>query len=179
MVEGVAIVNIVLVVILAAGLISGLVKGLIRQVIELAGIIGSFFIAVLFAGWLADLLQEHVSLPYSPSLVVAFIVLFVAGLIGFHFVAMSVQKLVHMTFLGWVDRMCGGMLGLIVGLLFASVLVTVVLELPVPNEVRQPVQNAEMALFVEPIAPRLFDFVFSHVKDGYDFRSVFKGGGPV
>ena len=176
--EGIAVVNIVLVAVLAIGLITGLIKGLIRQVIELVGIVGSFFIAVLFAGWLAEILQEHVSLPYSPSVVVAFIVLFIAGMIVFHFLAVSIQKLIHMTFLGWVDRLCGGALGLIVGMIVASLLVTLVLELPVSKTVHRPVESAEVALFVRPIAPKLFDFVFSHSGD-YDFRSVFKRGGPV
>lgn len=177
--EGIAIVNIVLVAIMGAGLIAGLVKGLIRQVVELAGLVGSFLLAVLFAGWLADLLHKHVSLPYSPSLVIAFVVLFIAGMIGFHFLAVSIQKLVHMTFLGWVDRLCGGMLGLVVGMILSSLLVSLVLELPVSDTVRRPVENAEVALFVRPVAPALFNFVFSHTRDGYDFRSVFKRGGPV
>jgi membrane protein required for colicin V production len=177
--EGIAVVNIVLVAILASALIAGLVKGLVRQVIELAGVIGSFLIAVLFAGWLASVLQERVSLPYSPSLVVSFVLLFIAGMVGFHFVAVSLQRLIHMTFLGWVDRLCGGLLGLVVGMLVASLIVTLVLELPVSRSVRRSVEHAEVALFVRPIAPALYDFVFSHAKDGYDFRAVFKRGGPV
>jgi membrane protein required for colicin V production len=176
--EGIAVVNIVLVSVLAIGLIAGLIKGLIRQVIELLGIVASFFIAVLFAGWLAKILQDHVSLPYSPSVVVAFGVLFIAGIIAFHFLAVSIQKLIHMTFLGWVDRLCGGALGLIVGMIIASLLVTLVLELPVSKTVRRPVENAEVALFVRPIAPKLFNFVFS-LSDDYDFQSVFKRGGPI
>ena len=84
-----------------------------------------------------------------------------------------------MTFLGWVDRLCGGMLGLIVGLVISSLLVTLVLELPVSKTVRKPVENADVAVFVRPIAPELFDFVFSHTKDDFDFRSVFKRGGPI
>jgi len=89
--EGFAIVNIILLSILAVGTIAGLTKGLVRQVIELIGIVGSFFIAVLFAGWLAAILHEHVSLPYSPSLVLAALAIFIAGIIGFHFLAVSIR----------------------------------------------------------------------------------------
>lgn len=174
-----AVVSAVLLLILAAGVVAGLVKGLIRQVVELVGLVGSFFIAVFFAGWLAEVLQEHLSLSYSPSVVVSFLVIFVAGLVGFHFLAISIQKLVRMTFLGWVDRFCGGALGLIVGMLVASLLVTVTLELPVSAQVRRTIERSNVCMFVRPMAPWLFDVVFSHGARGVSYRSIFKRGGPV
>ena len=74
---------------------------LVRQVLELGGLIASFMLAILFSGWLAETLQEHTSLPYSPSLIISFVVLFIAGLVAIHFIATAVQKLVRMMFLGW------------------------------------------------------------------------------
>lgn len=177
--EGFAIVNVILLSILAVGTIAGLTKGLVRQVIELIGIVGSFFIAVLFAGWLAAILQEYVSLPYSPSLVIAALAIFIAGVIGFHFLAISIRKLVHLTFLGWVDRLCGGILGLIMGMIVTSLLVWAALELPVSKDVRRAVENSTVSMFVQPIAPWVFDVVFSHGDRGIDFHSIFKRGGPI
>jgi membrane protein required for colicin V production len=177
--EGYVIVNIVLLSILVVGTIAGLVKGLVRQVIELIGIIGSFFIAVLFAGWLAGILQDHTSIPYSPSLVISALAIFIAGIIGFHFLAVSIRNLVHLTFLGWVDRLCGAMLGLIVGMIIASLLVWAVLELPVSRDVHWAVQKSSVSMFVQPIAPWIFDVVFKHGNKGVDFHSIFKRGSPI
>jgi membrane protein required for colicin V production len=177
--ESTAVVNIVLMAILAVGTVAGLVKGLIRQVIELVGIVGSFFIAVLFAGWLASVLETNTSIPYSPALVISFVAIFIAGMIAFHFLALALQKLIRMTFLGWVDRLCGGMLGLIVGLIVTSLLVSLVHELPVPRDVRRAVEISEVSMYVRPIAPWLFDIVFSHGDSGIDYREIFKRGGPV
>lgn len=177
--EGFAIVNVVLLSILAVGTIAGLVKGLVRQVIELIGIVGSFVIAVLFAGWLAEILQRHTSIPYSPSLVISALAFFIAGIIGFHYLAISTRKLVHLTFLGWVDRLCGGMLGLIVGMVISSVLVWTALELPVSRDVRYAVENSRVSVFVQPIAPWIFDLVLSHGNSGIDFHTIFKRAGPI
>ena len=171
--------NAVLVGILAIGTISGLVKGLVRQVIELMGVVGSFFIAILFSGWAATILQEHLEIPYSPALVVGFIIIFVGGMVAFHFVAISIRKIVHMTFLGWVDRFCGAALGLIVALIITSLLVSAVLELPVKGDARREIEGAEMSLFVRPIAPWLFDMVFDHGSGGIDFERIFRRGGHV
>jgi membrane protein required for colicin V production len=177
--EGFAIVNVILLSILTVGAIAGLVKGLVRQVIELVGIVASFIVAVLFAGWLAAVLQEHLSIPYSPALVIAALAIFVAGVIGFHFLAVSIRRLVHLTFLGWVDRLCGGILGLIIGMIVSSLLVWAALELPVSREVRRAVENSTVSMFVQPIAPWIFDVVFSHGDRGIDFRSIFRRAGPV
>ena len=177
--EPVTIVNIVLLVILAIAAIVGFSKGLIRQVLALVGLVASFFIAILLAGGLANVLSTHTGLPYSPSLVVAFIVIFIGGMIGFHFVAVILQKLVHMVFLGWVDRLCGAALGLIVGMMVASLAVIVCLELPVSGDVRRSVEDSEVGMFVRPVAPKIFNMVFSHGEHGIDFESIFKRGGAI
>lgn len=174
-----SIINVCLLGIFVVGIGIGAAKGLIRQVVELIGVVGSFFIAVLFAGWLAAVLQEHVSMPYSPSVVVAFLIIFIAGLIGFHFVAIGLQKVIRMTFFGWVDRFCGAALGLITAMLVASLLVTVALELPISNDARDKVERSEVSMFVRPMAPWLFNFVFSHGEGGLAYDRIFKRGGMI
>ncbi|MCH7548027.1 MAG: CvpA family protein [Candidatus Krumholzibacteriota bacterium] len=171
--------NVVLIGILTIGTVTGLRKGLIRQVIELIGVIGSFFIAIFFSGGMAFMLQERLGIPYSPALVVGFIVLLVLGMIVFHFFAILIQKFVNMTFLGWVDRFCGAALGMIVALLVSSLLVSAVLELPVKEATRRSVERAEMSLFVKPIAPWLFDAVFHHGRNGVAYEEIFRNGEPI
>lgn len=173
------IVNASLVGVLAIGLIAGMVKGLVRQVIELVGVVASFFVAILFSGWLATILLEHVSIPYSASLVVAFLLISIGGMVGFHFIALAVQRIVHMTFLGWVDRFCGAMVGVILAMLIASLIIGAVLELPIAHDLKSDIATAEVSLFVRPMAPWLFDAVFNHGGDGIAFDKIFKGGGPI
>jgi uncharacterized membrane protein required for colicin V production len=177
--DQVEIIDVLLMVVLAVATIVGLVKGLVRQVIELAGIVAAFVLAMIFAGWLAETLRLHTPLPYSPSLVVAFALLLIAGIMASHFIAMGVQKVVRMTFLGWFDRLCGAALGLVVGLILASLLVSVALELPVSGKIEGNIRNSEVGTFVRPIAPRIFDALLSHGPSGIAYDSIFKGGGPI
>jgi len=177
--DAMSAINTVLIAILAVGTITGLVKGLVRQVIELAGVIGAFIVAVLFAGWLANGLHDYLSLPYSPALVIAFLLLFVASMLAIQLVAASIQKLVHMTFLGWVDRFCGAALGLIMGMILGSLLVTVALELPIPARARDAIERSELCLFLRPIAPSIFDAIFDHGDNGLAYERIFKRGGPI
>jgi len=172
----VGIVDGILIGMLVFGAVVGLVKGLVRQLIELVGVIGSFFIAMLFSRWLAEALEAHTAISYSPALVVSFLLLLAAGIIGLHFVAVAVHNLVHMTFLGWVDRFSGAALGLIVAMLVSSTLVTITLQIPVPDTVHQAVEHSNVGAFLQPIAPWLFDAVFSHGRHGLSFEDIFRRG---
>ena len=150
------VINIVLLGVIAVGAIAGGIKGFARQVIELVGLLVSFFVAAMLGSWVAAFLAGHASIPHAPALVMSFLAVFVGGLIAFHFVAISAQRLIHTSLFGWVDRACGAMVGLLAATLVASVLASVVLELPVSGRVRASVENSSVGMFVQPIAGWLF-----------------------
>jgi uncharacterized membrane protein required for colicin V production len=154
------VISIILVGIIAIGTIVGAIKGFARQVIELVGLVVSFFVAAVAASWIAMLLDKHTPVPHAPALVMAFLAVFVGGMIAFHFVAMSAQRLVHTTLFGWVDRTCGALVGLVAALLVASVLTSILLELPVSNRIRASVEKSSVSAFVQPIAGWVFRTVF-------------------
>jgi len=155
------IVNIVLVGILAVGAITGAIKGFTRQIIELIGLVVSFFVGAVLASWLAALMGEHTSIPRAPAMVIAFLAVFVGGMVAFHFVAIAAQRVVRTTFFGWVDRLCGAMTGLLFSLFVASILVSVALELQMSERVRASVEDSSVGMFVQPIAGWVFNAMFS------------------
>jgi uncharacterized membrane protein required for colicin V production len=150
------IINVILLGVIAVGAIAGGIKGFARQVIELLGLVVSFFVAAVAGSWVASFLAHHSSIPPSPALVMSFLAVFIGGLIAFHFVAISTQRLIHTTLFGWVDRACGAMIGLLAATLVASVLTSVVLELPMSHRARASVENSSVGMFVQPIAGWLF-----------------------
>jgi membrane protein required for colicin V production len=156
----VAIVNVVLLGMLAIGVITGAIKGFTRQVIELVGLVVSFFVAAVIASWLASQIARFTSIPHTASLIIAFIAVFAVGMVAFHFVAISAQRMLHMTLLGVLDRFAGAVLGLVAAVLVASVITTVLLELPIPDGIRSGLEQSSVCAFVQPIAGWLFDTVF-------------------
>ncbi len=154
------IVSIVLLGIVAIGTIAGGIKGFARQVIELVGLVVSFFVAAVLASWLAAFLSNQLHVPHAPALVLGFLAVFVGGLIAFHFVAISAQRLIHTTLFGWVDRACGALVGLVAAVLVASVVTSVALELPTSDRVRRAVEESTVAEFVQPVASWLIRAVF-------------------
>ena len=168
------IITAILAVILVAGTIVGYQKGLVRQVLELAGIIISFILALLLARALAVFLERNTPVPYSPAMVIAFIVIFIGGTIGFHFLALMVQKYVRMSLLGWVDRFGGAAFGLVTAMVISSLLISLVLELPVSRPIRQGIHASAVSNFLKPVAPRIFNFIIAHGPKRIHYSSIFE-----
>ena len=103
----------------------GFRSGLIKMVANLAGIIVGITLAGLFGGDVAEILNgfmgnETVTGILGFVIIVA-ITLFIATLIG-----NVIRKALTFVFLGWLDKVAGTALGLLVGDLFASVIVFIV-----------------------------------------------------
>jgi len=165
--------NIVLIGILFMGTAIGFAKGFLEQAVEFIGVVVALVLAIMLGGWVARFLDLKTALPYSTSLVVASIVLFFAGLLATHFLARAIGRVTKMTLLGWVDRLAGAALGLVVSLILSSLLVTLLLALPFPKTVQRDVQRASVSLFVKPIAGQLFNFLVSR-GSGARFEEIFK-----
>lgn len=177
--DSVAIVNLVLFGILFLSTFIGFAKGFLEQAIELVGAIGSFILAIMMAGSLARFLESRFDAPYSVFLVIAFVILLVAGLGLTHVLAMAVGRVIKMTILKLVDRFTGAVLGLIMGMIIGSLLITATLELPFPDSFRREVAKSSMALFLRPIAGQVYNWVTDRTSAGRSFEDIFKEGNKV
>jgi membrane protein required for colicin V production len=114
---------VVLVVVAALGIV-GLRQGLIRTVFGIAGLIGGIFLAGRYYDELAALLfpSGAVWANIAAYAIIAIATLVVAGVIGW-----LLAKLINFAALGWLDRLVGCILGVVIGgLLCAAVLAIVV-----------------------------------------------------
>jgi len=169
-----AITNMVLMGVLIAGAAIGFAKGFLEQAIELIGVVGAFIIAILFGGFIARVLENRLDIAYSPALIVSSIVLFFAGLMLTHLVAKVVGRAVKMTLLGWVDRLSGAMLGILMAMIIGSLLITVSLEAPLPKKTQREIQGASVSLFLRPVAGQIFNWIAAHGSDASRFEEFFK-----
>ena len=126
-------VDIVLMIILCGLVIHGIVFGLIRGLFDIAGIILGYLLAVHYSSTL--------EMPH----VLAFILIFVVVVIVASLLGRIVSKLVHVTPLGIIDRLLGGILGLLKALFVCFVFLLIVLQL----------QKANTIVFRSEIAPAI------------------------
>jgi len=175
----VLVTNVVLVGILLIGGAIGFAKGFLEQALEFFGVVVSFVVAVLLGGVLANFAVSQFSLPYSPTLVVVSIVLFFAGLVITNLLSKAIGRVVKMTLLGWVDRLAGAILGLVIAMILSSLLITLTLELPFPRALQKDVQRSSVSLFLRPIAGDIFNFLVAHGPRAIHFEEIFKEGDKI
>jgi membrane protein required for colicin V production len=113
---------VIIVVAVLLGLV-GLRQGIIRTVFGIAGLIGGIVLAGRYYGGLAALLSPSGA---TWANIAAYAIILLATLIVAGVVGSLVAKLVHFVMLGWLDRLVGCVLGVIIGgLLCAAVLAIV------------------------------------------------------
>lgn len=113
--------DMVVVVILVYFLITGLLRGSIREVTSIAALLGGFYFAYLYYESFATVFSAFLDTAYIRE-IAAFIVLFALFAIAVILIGILLRSLVKLVFLGFADRLLGGLLGGIKAVIVVSVL---------------------------------------------------------
>jgi membrane protein required for colicin V production len=117
-------------IVVGYGLIRGIFRGLIKEIAAIVGVVVGFWgaysyyplLAGLLDGWFANLAYLNI---------VSFLAIFCGVIVVVSIVGVVVKYLLRVAFLGWLDRICGGLFGLLKTVLIAAVvLMTLTAFLP-------------------------------------------------
>jgi membrane protein required for colicin V production len=118
--------DIVILIYLAVSVISGLVQGLIRTVLSIVGVIVGIFLASHFYIQLGNALT-FISNKDTAN-IVAFIIILLAVMIVAAIIAWLLKSIIKAIKLGWVDKLGGAVLGLILGALSVSAFLAIIVK---------------------------------------------------
>lgn len=164
--------RIVILAVLVWFFIIGVKRGLIRQVLEVAGIVVAFFAAFYFAHVLAEWIEVKTAADYRLSLAMAALAIFIGIIIGVHFVGAGLKKLFGLTIMGVFDRVAGGLFGVLKGVLIISLVLSVMMILPVPDDVKDELREDPVTGAIYPVLPVMFDAVVSNIPGGAKFEQI-------
>lgn len=126
----VSFLDIVFVVIFLVSILFALLKGLAREIISLASLIGGFLLAVFFYGVPANMFKQFSKTDAIANLLGFFVIFFGCILIG-AIAAFIVNRFIKAASLKWLDRLLGGVFGLLRAWAIASILVAALVAFPV------------------------------------------------
>ena len=118
--------DIVILIYLAVSVIPGLVQGLIRTVLSIVGVIVGIFLASHFYIQLGNALT-FISNKDTAN-IVAFIIILLAVMIVAAIIAWLLKSIIKAIKLGWVDKLGGAVLGLILGALSVSAFLAIIVK---------------------------------------------------
>ncbi len=119
-------IDFILVLPLLYGLIYGLVKGMLKIIGTLVGLILAIVLSYFLAETLSNPFADWFSLTLQQGYVLAFIIIFALTFLICVIVAKLLEKLMSTLTLGWVNRMCGGLFGMLKWAMLLSVIINLV-----------------------------------------------------
>ncbi len=119
-------VDIIIVIILVVGLGKGLTNGFVRGIFGIAALVLGIVLAAGNYGQVAEILFSRLQVGADAQAILGFLVIFVVVLILVSVVGRIITKALKLISLGWMDRLAGGVLGLVMASIFTGVVLLLV-----------------------------------------------------
>jgi len=124
--------DIAFIVLAAILIVLGIKRGLIDEVTRLLAVVAGFVCALLFYRNVAQWINT-MGLPQQIVTAVSFITLFIAFFMVVLILGTFIKKAARLALLGWIDRLCGGCLGLVKTFFFGWIAVIALSSIPFVN----------------------------------------------
>lgn len=119
-------VDIIIVIILAVGLGKGLANGFVRGIFGIAALVLGIVIAAANYEQVVNTLFSRLQIGADARAILGFLLVFVVVLILVSVVGRIISKALKLASLRWMDRLAGGVFGLVIASLFTGVLLLIV-----------------------------------------------------
>jgi membrane protein required for colicin V production len=120
----------IFVIIMIVSIGFAVTKGLVREITSLVALIGGFILAAFYYRSVAVYFADFTKTDALANLI-GFMIIFLGCLILGAILAFVINRFVKMAALQWVDRLLGGVYGLIRGWIIASIIVLALIAFPV------------------------------------------------
>ncbi len=158
--------DIILGSLLAFGLYKGFRNGLLVELASFVSLLLGIYLAVQFSSFTAKSLAGFVHWNPKTIQIIAFLLTFVAVVIGISFLAKILTKIVHFAYLGWINKLGGGFFRLLKTILILSVFQNLFEKINF-NQTFAKKETLDQSLFYTPIQ-KTAGFIYPSIQKGYD-----------
>jgi membrane protein required for colicin V production len=162
--------DIILVALLVLACIKGFRRGLIVGLFSFIAIIVALAAAMKLSNLVANYLGENVNLSDRWLPFISFAIIFIVFVLLIRLLANLIQKTVELAMLGWLNRLGGMLLYIVIFLIVYSVILFYAEQLHLINETT--IHNSVTYSFVQPWGPKVINGIGSVIPY---FRDMFGG----
>jgi membrane protein required for colicin V production len=152
--------DIIFIVFAAILIVLGIKRGLIDEVTRLSAVVVGFVGALLFYRNVAQWVNT-MGLPEQLVTAVSFITLFIAVFMVILILGTFIKKAARLALLGWIDRLCGGCLGLVKAFFFGWIVVIALSSIPFVDS-SDCCENSRVFSLLHAISPSLQATITQH-----------------
>jgi membrane protein required for colicin V production len=139
--------------------IRGIFRGFVFELVTVVGLILGYIISITYLSLLSGyILSIFPSVPESIVNLVSFFILFVGTNLLLRMVAKVITKTLKIAMLGWLNRLLGGLLGMLKSIIIMSIIVFVIDLIPFSSTLLEKieVQTSELYPVLDALGPRLY-----------------------
>lgn len=161
--------DIILGVLLAFALYKGIRNGLFIELASLISLIVGIYVAIKFSSFMKGFLSGFVHWNPNTIQVVAFVLTFMLVVIGISILAKILTQVNDLAFLGWLNKLGGGLFRVLKTVLIVSIVFTVFEKINYHNFLAKK-ETLDNSLFYNPIQ-KTAGYIFPSIKNWYhDFK---------
>jgi membrane protein required for colicin V production len=158
-------IDIVLGALLAYGVFKGFKNGLIVELASLVSLYIGIYVAVKFSSVVGNALGDTISSSKTGK-VIAFVLTFLAVVVGIHYLAKALSKIASIVFLGWLNKLGGVVFGLLKTVLIIGIVLSLFQKVNYKNALISK-ETQDASLFFNPIL-KTSEFFLPIVSNWFD-----------
>ncbi len=158
--------DIIVLVVIGILTIIGLWKGVVKQLFGLLGVLAGYFLAMRFYQPGSKFLT---SIYPGTAKLISFIAIFLVCILVAHLIGWGAGRLLHITKLGFLNRIGGGLLGFLKGCLVVSVMVMLITAY-LPGDTRL-FKKSSTIKYILPVTTALKKFTHVDFKAKYNEKA--------
>jgi len=169
--------DIVLILIVVFFVIKGLIRGIILEVFTLVGMVVAYVLALRQVEWAAAFIAKLMEMPPFAATALGFLSIFIGVIVAFRIIAVVLHKLVKKTPVNTLNRGGGVFIGMLKGVLMASLTAHLIMMIPV--EKGDFAEEREASWLLKPsksVAPFLFNIIKKAVPKTKTFSDELQEG---
>jgi membrane protein required for colicin V production len=151
--------------------VKGFIRGIVIEIFTLAGMIVAYVISIREMGFLANIITKNIHIPTVIASTISFLILFIAIVFLFRWLASALKLFARWTFIGWIDSLGGLIFGFFKGALITSLIILLVSLIPFSPEIDKLQKESFLFKPIRSVAPVVFNIikqVIPHSKDFYE-----------
>jgi membrane protein required for colicin V production len=151
------IIDIVLLILFAWFAFQGFRKGFIIELASLIALILGIYTAIYFSGYASDFLVNSMDMDNDYVPVTSFVITFIIVVLIVYVLGRILEKFVNMIALGFLNKLAGGVFGILKAALFISVFIVILNHYNINFISSEKKDNSLLYEPVEEIAPFIWD----------------------
>ncbi len=151
------LVDIILGIFILVFLINGIRKGFIASVVHLIGLIVAVFLIGKIGYNVRIALMEQFSTSETIATIIAYILIFLVIMLIAKIITIILHKIVTFLNLKFLDRILGGLFGILNGILILAILLIILDISPISKTVAQGTENSQVTSFVRIFTGKAYE----------------------